>query len=280
MHETLRSVGKENEYGKIMGKSKFLGFAIPLLISSTVPFLMAINVKLPFIVGLIMDLLGLIVSLSFVSPTTSAIKIEEWGLKNFKAILVEGNKLGYLKYALYSGVMGGLLYSISSFRGPYQESAGVAVIYFGIFFAAGRLFASFLLWNSSWMMKYFNLKRFYFWQTATYIIIFLILGLTSNPIIVITLFAIQNGLRWGLTELEDSYLLPLIKESRNKATILSVGAQADKLFGGIVSPLIGWLIYTFSYQMGMLYFAILLAGISIPMYLIIFLKKDNLEATQ
>jgi len=276
MHESLRSIGRDQEYGKIMGKVKSLGFSIPLFISVSVPFLVAIDIKWPFVVGLVMDLIGLVVSLTLVSPISQKVGIEEVGLKNFKKILTEGNKLGYLKYALYSGVVGGLLFSIGSFRGPYQEAAGVAVMYFGLFFGAGRLFASFLLWNSVHLQRLFTLKKFYFWQTAIYIAIFLVLGLTANPWVVVILFAFQNGIKWGLTELEDSYLLPLIKESRNKATLLSVGAQMEQLIGGLVSPLIGWFIFTYSYQQGMLSFALLLMVITIPLFFFVFknFKKD------
>ena len=273
MHETLRSVDREKEYAKVMGKAKSLGFSIPLIISSLVPFLVGINMKLPFLIGLILDLIGLIVSFMFIEPKVKNTTIEEIGLKNFKKIFTEGRKLGFLKYSLYSGIVGGFLFSIGSFRGPYQEAAGVAVIYFGIFFALGRLFAAFLLWNSVPMQKIFSLKKFYFWQTLVYILIFLVLGLTANPWVVVILFALQNGVKWGLTELEDSYLLPLIRESNNKAMLLSVGAQLEQLFGGIISPVIGWMIFTYSYQNGMLYFDIMLMVVTVPLYYLIFIKK-------
>ncbi len=279
MHDTLKSVGKDHEYGKIMGKAKSLGFGIPLIVSSTVPFLVNYSFKLPFAIGFVMDLIGLFMAVLLVKPTVEKTGVEEFGLKNFKKVFAEGRKLGYLKYTVFSGIVGGLLYSINTFRGPYQEAAGVAVMYFGIFFAAGRLLASVLLWNTHHLQKLLNIKQYFFWQTSLFIGIFIFLGLSANPILVVILFALQNGLRWGLTEIEDAYLLPIIKDSNNKATLLSMGAQSEQLMGGLFAPLIGWIIFTVSYQTGMLYFAILLFTLTAPLYYFIFLKKQNPNVT-
>lgn len=161
MQETLRAVNKQDEYARIMGKIKSLGFLIPLVISSLVPFLSSISIKGPFVIGLIMDVIGLLVAISFVAPRVPQKQINELGLFNILKVINEGHKLGFLKYSVYTGVMGGLLFAIGNYRGPYQSTLGVPLIYFGLFFALGRVFASILLWFSGSIQKIFTMKRFF-----------------------------------------------------------------------------------------------------------------------
>lgn len=68
MHETLRTLGREHEYTKVMGKISSLGFAIPIVLMVTVPFLVSISYKLPFIISVITDTIGLIAALALKVP--------------------------------------------------------------------------------------------------------------------------------------------------------------------------------------------------------------------
>lgn len=271
MQETLRSAGRQDEYAKVMGRIKSIGFSLPLLISAVVPFFAGIDIRIPFVIGLVMDLIGLIVALSFVQPIVKPGHVEEFNMKKIAGIIKEGHRLGFLKYAVYTGILGGLIFAIGNYRGPYQESVGATIMYFGLFFAMGRVFASILLWFSGNIQKKFTMKQFFFMQSILYGGIFLVLGLTSNAWVIVILFAIQNGLKWGLTEIEDSYFIGFIRESSFKATLLSIGAQVQQFIGGIAALLVGVIITYFGYQEGFLIFALVFITIMTIMYYFTFL---------
>ncbi len=270
MQETLKAAKKQDEYANIMGKVKSLGFLIPLIISSLVPFLALISIKGPFVIGLIMDIVGFLIAISFVNPNIQQDKIKEFGLGNILKVISEGYNLGFIRYTVYTGVMGGLLFAIGSYRGPYQMSAGAPIIYFGLFFALGRVFASVLLWFSGTIQRVFTMKQFFFTQALLYTLIFLILGVTNNLWVAILLFAIQNGLKWGLTEIEDSYFINIISNSKFKATLLSVGAQIQQLIGGVAGLLVGRIIFTYGYEKGFFVFSLIFSGIMLTLYFLTF----------
>lgn len=145
MHETLRALGREKEYSKVMGKASSLGFAIPVVLMVLVPFLVDISYKLPFLVGLILDAIGLIVSFSLIKPPVTPEHIEEIGLTNFRQVIQEGFRLRYFRYATFMGIITGILVAVGVFRAPYQSLLEIPVIWFGGFFGAGRALASLML---------------------------------------------------------------------------------------------------------------------------------------
>ncbi|WKZ23739.1 MAG: MFS transporter [Candidatus Dojkabacteria bacterium] len=279
MLDTLKNLGREHEYAKIMGKIKSIGFSLPLLISMFVPFLAEISIKAPFVAGIVMDVIGLVVSLLFIAPKVIKAKVEDNAFRDLLRIVKQGISIGFVKYSVYLGVLGGLIFAIGNYRGPYQASLGIPIIYFGLFFGLGRGFASILLWFSGKIQKRFTMKQFFFWQTILYGLIFLVLGTGINPWVLVILFAFQNGLKWGLTEIEDSYFIDLIKDVPNKATLLSFGSQIQQIIGGIAALLVGWIIVSFGYQQGFLFFGIIFSVIMLAMYWITFsrttIKKNR-----
>lgn len=277
LRETVNAIGRKDEYPKIMGRIKSLGFAIPLLISAFVPLLVNINMALPFVVGLFIDLVGLFIALLLVEPDIKEVKIKELGIGNIKQVLIESYKIGFLKYSVYTGILGGLIFAIGNYRGPYQESFGVSVALFGFFFAAGRLFASVVIWFGGSIQKNVSMRKFFFMQSVLFSIIFIILGITTNAWIAIALFAIQNGIKWGLIEIEDSYFIHLIDESKFKATMLSISAQVQQIIGGIAGLLVGYIITMNGYKDGFLVFAIIFSIIMFFMYIFTFKKAINIK---
>lgn len=145
MHETLRALGRENEYTKIIGKAGSIGFAVPILLTVGIPFLVSISYKIPFLVALVVDLVGLLAAISLVRPNISQERVDEIDVKNFRGVVKEGMDKKFFRYALFSGLVFGTLWTTGIFRGPYQESLGVLVIWFGVLHGIGRIGASLLL---------------------------------------------------------------------------------------------------------------------------------------
>ncbi len=266
MHETLRALGRDHEYTKIIGKASAIGFAVPVVFMVLVPFLIDISYKLPFLVSLIFDVIGLLVAISLVTPPVKQQSIEEIGPNNFKEVMQEGCRFNYFSLALFSGVVGGFVFGIHGFRGPYQVFLEIPVIWFGVLFGIGRIGASILLAYSGQIKSYTNLLSFYKFQIIAYTFLIILLGLTANWMVVVAVFIITNALKWGLGTVDEGYRLDLIKTSKFKATLLSVKSQIESGFIGVIGVSLGFMIERLSYQTSFLYVTIIYVIVIIPMY--------------
>ncbi len=269
MYETLQGLNRENDYVKVMGKISSIAFAVPIILTILVPFLVSVSYKTPFLIALVIDIIGLLVTISLVVPAVPQKHIEEIGTKNFKQVIQEGYKLNFFSIALFSGIIGGILFVTSGFRAPYQVFLGIPVIWFGVFFGIGRVFASLMLAYSGKIQKYFTLPSFYRFQLIIYTLLILVLGVATSWWVVIATFIIINAFKWGLNSINQGYQLNIIKSSKFKATLLSTGSQITQVTSAILSFGFGFIIESVSYRYGFLYLAIIFFVILLPLYLYI-----------
>lgn len=273
LFETLKALGKEKKYTHISGKVSSIGFAVPVIFMVSVPFLVSINFTLPFLVALITDSIGLIAALLLVKPPVSQKQIEEIGVTNFKQVMRTGYKLKFFRYALFFGILGGILTGAGAFRAPYQELVGIPIIYLGLLLGIGRIAASLLLAYSGTLRNLFkNLRNL---ATSSFIIfLFLIFGLGSFHAwwAIAAIFIVSNALYWGSLQIRDGFLLDIIHKNNFKATLLSVVGQLYSFFAAFAGLGVGFAIELFSYQT-----AFLILGLLFPILLLlpyIFILKD------
>lgn len=266
MHETLRELGKEDDYSKIMGKVSSIGFAVPIPLMVLTPFLVSIDFKTPFLVALVLDFIGLLVAMSFVKPTVTQEQIDEINTTNFKQVISEGYKLSYFQYALFSAIVGAFLFSTSNYRPVYQMALDIPVIYYGVFVGIGRALVSLLLAYSGKIKTYFNIYSFCRFKLIIYTCLFLVLALISNPVVIVITFIVLNGLQWGLVEVGKGFSLKIIRNSKFKATLISTKSQIQQMIIAIVSLSLGAVIAQSSYQQGFMYLTIAFLMLLIPIY--------------
>lgn len=266
MHETLEGLGRADRYTEIMGKIRSISFVVPLILTILVPFMVNVSFKLPFLVALIIDVVGLLIAVSFVVPKVPQKEIEEIKTTHFKQVLREGYQLGFFKYAFFSVTLTSFVFGFISFGTPYQVFLEVPVIYYGIFLALGRIVASVLLAQSGHIKKYFTITSFYKFQMILSFLMMLGLGLSANPIIVVMILIFMEGCRWGLGQIDTGFLLEVIKGSKFKATLLSVKAQAWYLIAAGVGYGMGYTIELIAYKETFLYTSVLMAVILIPFH--------------
>ncbi|MDO8499889.1 MAG: MFS transporter [bacterium] len=277
MHETLRGLKKENDYAKIMGKIGAIGFAVPIILMMAVPFLVTVSYKLPFAIALVTDFIGLLASIFLFTPPVPPEHVEEVGITNFKQVMREGYRLNFFMFALFSGLVSGILFGSSVFRAPYQQFLYIPVIYFGILYGIGRIGASLMIAYSGKIKAAMNIFSFYKFQLILYTILFLVLGLFPITWIIASVFIIMNAFQWGLSKAEDAYLIDIIRASKFKATLLSVNAQIDSMTGAFISFIMGIAIQKFSFANTFLYVGLGFITIMLPLYLTILhrRKKNN-----
>lgn len=272
MHETLQGLKREHDYARVMGKISSIGFAVPIIFMVLVPFLVSVSYKTPFLIALVIDVIGLLAAISLVIPPVPQEHIEEIGATNFRQVLQEGYRLNFFSIALFSGIISGTLFSIGGFRAPYQAFLEIPVIWYGVFFGIGRAFASLMLAYSGKIKKYITLPSFYGFQLIIYTLLILVLGIISSWWVVITAFIIINAFQWGLSKIDEGYQLDIIKSSKFKATLLSTGSQIDQAVSAVSSFGVGFIIERVSYQYGFLYSGIIFLVILFPLYLYIVRK--------
>ena len=269
MHETLQGLKREQDYARVMGKISSIGFAVPIIFMVLVPFLVSVSYKTPFLIALVIDVIGLLAAISLVVPPVSQEHIEEIGATNFKQVLQEGYRLNFFSIALFSGIISGTLFSVGGFRAPYQSFLEIPVIWYGVFFGIGRAFASLMLAYSGRIKKYITLPSFYGLQLIIYTLLILVLGIISSWWVVVTAFIVINAFQWGLSKIDEGYQLDIIKSSKFKATLLSTGSQIDRAVSAVSSFGVGFIIERVSYQYGFLYSGIIFLVILFPLYLYI-----------
>ncbi len=275
MHDTLRALGRDQDYTKIMGKVSAIGFAVPIIFTVLTPFLVGISFKAPFLFSLVIDGIGLVFSLILISPSGHQAKVEEIRATNFWQVLKEGHRLNFFQVALISAVISGTLFGVGGFRGPYQIFLEIPVIWFGVLFGAGRAMASLMLAYSGRIKKYFTLVSFYQSQVILFGLFFLLLGYLTTWWAVAVVFIIMNAFKWGLNRIDEGYQLDLIRSSKFKATLLSVATQIDQAIGAVVGFGLGLLIEQMSYRTGFLVVAIVFLIIQIPLCISISFKYKN-----
>lgn len=251
MHETLRALGRESEYTKVIGKASSIGFAVPILLTVAIPFLVSINFKIPFLFALVVDFIGLCAALTLVKPPVPQERVDEIDVKRFRDVVKEGMEKRFFRYALFSGILFGALWTTGIFRGPYQESLGILVIWFGVLHGIGRVGASLLLAYSGRLRDLIrDIHRFQTAQIIIYTALFMILALFTTWWVVASAFIILNAFQWGMSKVEEGYLLDMVRTSNFKATLLSLKALIGELATALIGFSMGLLIQHYGFQVG------------------------------
>lgn len=267
MHETLRGLGRDHEYAKVMGKISAIGFAVPVIFMVITPFLVNISYKLPFVASLVTDTIGLIAVLLLVVPKVSQQHVDEVRTTNFMQVMREGYHLRFFGLALLLGVISGTLIASGVFRPPYQVFLEIPVIYYGVFLGVGRIFASLLLTQSGRIKEYLTGRLFFGGSIFIYAFLLFVLGLIAEPWIVITVFMFLNGYHWGVSQVSRGYVLDIIGGSKFKATLLSVQSQIGFLTGAVSAFGLGFAIDRLGYQQSYFVFTIIFVVVTIPLFI-------------
>lgn len=274
IHETLVSLGKDGRYAEIMGKMRSIGFAIPIVLILVLPIIAETSFRWAFSLMLIIDLIGLLMALSLVNPSTRE-KIKEVDLKNFSIILVGFFKTKWAKYVLLTAIAFGLAFGATAgFKNPYQEMLGFSLTMLGILWATSRVFISLLLLINGKIHRLLTFNQFITLQILIYALSFIGIGLISNMWIVACIFILTTTTMFGFGAARSQYDLEFIGKSDSRATLLSIKAFMNNVFAGLVGVGMGALVVAQSYPV-----AYLVTGICLFIVVfssLIILKRQNI----
>lgn len=275
MHDTLRALGKERDYSKIMGKVSSIGFAVPIIFTVFIPFLVMYGYKAPFLISLIFDLVGLFAAISLTKPPVTSTEIEEISTTNFRQVINEGYRLHFLAFSLFSGILFGLLLITGTYRGAYMVFLEIPVIWFGVFFGIGRALASIILAYTGKIKSNLTIYSFMKLQILLYTILFGILSFTSNVYVVVIVLIISNATQWGLSKVDEGFLVEIIRGSKFKATLLSTRNQIESIVASAAGFGMGYIIQITSYKFGFLSLTLTFLATLIPLYLYIRYRRNG-----
>jgi hypothetical protein len=85
---------------------------------------------------------------------------------------------------------------------------------------------------------------------------------------------LDNGLQYGLGQIDTGYLLDIIRDSRFKATLLSTSNQIESLLSMVVVVSMGYAIEVFGYQHSFAVLAGLFFLVVAPLHLWIYRNRN------
>jgi len=270
MHVLLKGLGKDKDYAKIMGKITSLVYGVPIALIVLVPFLVDISFKLPFVVALFLNLIGLGVAFTLVSPKGEEEKVKEVSPTNFVDTFKHAYRLGFMKYILFVAFLGGVFISIRDFKDVYQAFLGVPIIYYGVFFGISRGLASLLALSNGFIKKHTTIFSFHILFAGLIASIALTLGFVSSPFVAVLLRIVFHALWPGLMEVRRAYHLEIISPVKNKATLFSLTALILAGVAGIARYVFGVIATHLSFSYAFIIFAIILALFLLPILIRIY----------
>ncbi len=278
-HNTLRALGRDDEFAKITGKLHSIGFAVPIILILLVPVLAEISFKLPFVVMLVVDLIGLATVISFTSPKQTVAEIEEINATNFRQVVRFGKKKKFFRYAIYTALLMGTTTALSSFKDAYQQFLEIPIIYYGVFWGLSRVVVSALLPFNGKIKAALTFHQFLAIKLVAAVAIYVTFAVFATPVIAIITLILISAFNWSFNQAEKHYLLDLVGKTQFKATLLSVRSLFYSLFraGGLF--LLGLWIGADAYSEGFLMLALLFIVIAIPFYsVLLFTKRRTASA--
>jgi hypothetical protein len=257
MQETLQGLGKMHEYSKVIGRAQSVYLVISALFLVGIPATFAFNMKGPFLIALIFDIIGLFVTLTFVSPPKER-TVQEVGISNFFSIFKEARSRNLISITIFTSLLFGLILGTRAFQDAYQAFVGINVVYLGALFASSKILSAFIMRTPLHTLKdRVSFKQFSALISAALLLIILTLGLSNNAFAIAGAFILSAGLLWGVAPIFAHYKLDLVGDSQNKAGLLSLGGLTDSIILAGTSFGIGLLVSWAGFQIGYLYYALI-----------------------
>ncbi len=274
LFDTLKEVGRENEYTKFWGNATAIRF-ITIAVSNVVGgFLGQIDFRLTFYAVLPFAFCLLPLSRSMIEPARYKLVIKKnyafTLIKIIKTHLIDNLKIRWL--IIYSSIIYLFFQSALWFYQPYMSLSGLEIIHFGLIFASFQIVAAISSKYASRIEKFFGRK--------TSLILLMFIVATSNILLgsfVFTfsfLFAFLHQFVRGFKLVVISNYINSLVKSDVRATVLSGERFIENIFFAIFIPFIGWFadVYT-------LLQAFLLMGISVFVIggvILIFMHRNKL----
>lgn len=276
IQETLISLNKEKEYVRIMGKAQSYGLIGNTILIAIIPLTYSIHPSLPFIAGFICLFIAFLLVLSFKEPN-SHIEIKDKKVsffheikKSFPIKLI----LGIILIFLIFGIATATFNNSTMYREIVFKNFGIPVSYFGFILAFGSLLAA-ITGNYIHHLKKLKSTTFYILDVLYVIITLALISISKNIVIIILVFSLLPMYGRTRSIIFESIIFEKFPKSNYKATLLSI-MNFFSLGSAIGTPLIfAFTVNRFGLMKGHLIFGLIILGILLPIFLILYLIKND-----
>ena len=238
-HNTLVSMKKEEDFSKSYGKMAANASIVSAFMILLLPILTKISMILPIKAYLIVDIIGLFITLSIVNPKIiySAEDVEG---ENVLAQIKRFYKTGFYPFSIFFGLIAGFLYSLSAYNVPFATKLGLPIVLAGSIMGLAR-FLWFFIGHNLAKIKKIGMKKLMFYEMIGLPSLVIIAAIVNKFYVFVILAAIWGSYFQSRSPLINEYSLNnFLKNKRYKATMISIQHQIQEVIQGILSIVIGF----------------------------------------
>jgi MFS family permease len=248
LHETLVSLKKESDFIKINTKIAAYASLFSALLLIIIPFSTQISIETPLLIGLFLDVIGLILALLLIKPNI----IEKTNnIKSILQLLKEMKEASFLPFAIFTGAITAFLIATkNNYLFPYLENLGFPVIFMGLMLGLLAIVQFLVANNIGKFENNLNIKKVFLFDIVLFSLSFLLIAFLNNFYIISFILIITWGYELGRKPFIDGYLLKNhIHDKNYKATMLSIKGQITMIINFLIVFNIGFFM-NHSYKLG------------------------------
>ncbi|MCL2037878.1 MFS transporter [Candidatus Saccharibacteria bacterium] len=257
LHDTLKELGRERSYTKIVGRSQTMGLVGNAILVTLVPLTYSIDPRLPFLLGFLSLGMLLILALNFEYPKVEKKITVRGPIRAVKSIVSWRNLPIFVFAGFVSGAGGG------DYSNLVLTDIGLTAAFLGVVQAVSSLFGAVL----GWYIHIFDrvaAKWFYLTDLLISVCAVIVLGLTQDVLVASLAVAMAFGW-WRVRHI--LYQAKLLKEMEHiyKATLLSTLSTFSKLGNVTLVLILGMFVTGWGLQNGFVRFglATLIVGLGL-----------------
>lgn len=227
IHETLIDLGREKDFSKILSKMSAIGSFASIFLIVLIPLTTKINIRLPFLIYIVTDIITFILALTLKSPK---ITFEISQKKNFFNVIGDFKKSKLLYVSLFEGLIFATMFASGNYTTVHLNNLGLPLIFIGVTMALSRFFWFATSTLFSKLSRELTLKEILIMDMLYYIPFFAAMFFLKNLYVAIVLVAFAGGYKFSRMFLIKSHIVSdYVKDKRYKATIISIHSQISSL---------------------------------------------------
>lgn len=273
MYETLKALGREDEYKKITGRGRLYGSIAAAIGGIFGGFLAHYKMDYAWWAYFAMQFPALLVDSTLVEPPRDISANEKSANQHVKDSLWHAFRGQAAFFVLYSAATW-LFFSLGFWLWqPYLKAIAVPVIYFGFVYATINIISGFFSNQSHKIEKKIGMEKSLIYIPLVLLVAFLLQStmLAVFGLAFLFIYAVANGYQHPVL---DDYLNTRIP-SANRATVFSLKYMIEDGVFIIFSPLLGHFVDLYSLKTAYLLMVAILAIITIVSWLVF--RRQNIS---
>lgn len=273
MHDTLKALGRDSEYSKVMGRAQSYGLLANVVLVALVPATYAIDQRLPFFIGFLSLLAMLYLTVSFTHPER---EVTEVAKRNPLGAIRSVVTLQNVALFVFVGALTGVVNKATDYKELALVDFGVAVVWLGLIASATSLVGA----AAGWFIHVFDRfkpRLFFLFDAALIAGCFIVVGLSRDIFVASAAFIVLGGYSRVRIITYQGHMFKVAKHTY-KATLMS--ALSVFVLGGELAAItaVAALIGVHGYGQGYLLFGFGVAAVAAILWIFVALTVRRQRA--